>query len=186
MPILKPEPDIYPSDLLDLAGSGEMVGRKWWALYTRHKHEKMLMRRLAELRVPFYAPMIKRQYRSPAGRLRVSYRPLLTNYVFILGTESDRYDAVCTSCVSRWFSVPNQEQLVADLRHIQRLIQTGQPITPEARLTKGNRVRVRNGPFAGFEGIVLRRERETRLLIAVDFARQGASVLLEECQLEPI
>ena len=47
-------------------------------------------------------------------------------------------------------------------------------------------MRVRNGAFAGYEGTVLRREQETRLLVAVQFMEQGVSVKLEDCQLELI
>ena len=42
------------------------------------------------------------------------------------------------------------------------------------------------GAFAGYEGVVLRREQETRLLVSVKFMEQGVSVKLEDCQLELI
>jgi transcriptional antiterminator RfaH len=79
--------------------------------------------------------------------------------------------------------VDDSGELTEDLRCIERLIQIGHPLTPESRLIPGNRVRVASGLFAGFEGIVLRRERQTRLLVYVNFMRQGASVLLEDCLL---
>jgi hypothetical protein len=43
---------------------------------------------------------------------------------------------------------------------------------------------VRSGMFKGVEGVVIRREGKTRLLVAVNFLEQGASVLLEDCQFE--
>jgi transcriptional antiterminator RfaH len=48
------------------------------------------------------------------------------------------------------------------------------------------RVRVRSGAFADFEGTIIRRAGETRLLVAVDFLQQGASVQLDDCQLERV
>jgi hypothetical protein len=40
--------------------------------------------------------------------------------------------------------------------------------------------------LAGLEGTVLARHGRTRLLVAVDFLQQGASVDVEDCFLEPI
>jgi len=71
-----------------------------------------------------------------------------------------------------------------DLDQIQRLIETGEPLSPESLLVPGDVVRVKNGSFAGFEGTVVHRQNETRLLVAVNFMQQGASVLLQDCQLE--
>ena len=82
--------------------------------------------------------------------------------------------------------VQDAEQLVADLKQIRDLINIGAPLTVESRMESGQRVRVKSGVFAGYEGTVLRREQETRLLVSVQFMEQGVSVKLEDCQLEPL
>jgi transcription antitermination factor NusG len=82
--------------------------------------------------------------------------------------------------------VVDVQRLTNDLWNVQRLIATGAPLTPESRVVPGERVRVRSGPFTGFEGQVLKRHGETRLLVYVEFMRQGASVLLEDCQLDVV
>ncbi|MCU0718112.1 MAG: antitermination protein NusG [Pirellula sp.] len=234
MPILKPEPCIWPENLLDLANSedadgldsrssspelpstvpppqfsepaipaslsgsgpgteysaseidGDENASKWWAVYTKPRFEKKLMRQLFESQVPFYGPMISRRFRSPNGKLRLSVEPLFPNYVFIHGTEMQRYTAVCTGSVSRWMPVLNPLELVTDLRQIHNLILTDAPLAPELRLQPGQRVRVRSGVFKGFEGVIIRRENQVRLLIAVRYMGRGASVALDDCQLEAI
>ena len=74
--------------------------------------------------------------------------------------------------------------LVDDLRSIKRLIDTDQPLTPEARLEPGQLVRVRSGALRGLEGTVVKRSGEQRLLVAVRFLNQGASIELEDVDLE--
>ena len=91
-----------------------------------------------------------------------------------------------TNCISRWIEVPDSLELTNDLRQLRRLIETGAPVTPEDRLEPGMRVLVRSGPFQGIEGYVLKRFTETRLLVAVNFLKQGASVQIEDCQLTRI
>lgn len=183
MPILSPELSIYPNNLLDDASS---IHCSWWAMYTLPRHEKKLMRSLVDLEVAFYAPVIKRRYRSPNGRLRTSYQPLFPSYIFVCGDEEQRYNAVSTGCVSRWLPIPNVQELVLDLKQIQSLIDRDMPLSPESRLQPGQRVRIRNGVFAGYEGVIVRREKEVRLQVSVRFMEQGVSVLLEDCQADVI
>jgi transcription antitermination factor NusG len=183
MPLLQKETDLFPSDLLD---DPTRRNSPWWAMYTFARQEKKLMRSLVELDVPFYSPTISRRYRAPNGRLRTSYEPLFSNYVFVCGEESERYKAVCTGSISRWMEVPSPGELVEDLSQLHRLISTNAPMAPERKIEAGNRVRVKNGPFKGFEGTVIRRENEIRLLIHVRYMGQGASVALDDCQLDLI
>ncbi len=142
------------------------------------------MRKLLALDIGFCCPIIERRYRSPAGRYRRVYDPLFSNYVFVYGDSVARYTAQTTNCVSRWEEVGDGLGLTQNLAQIQRLIETGVPLAPESRLLPGDQVRVKTGSFAGFEGTVFQRKNETRLLVAVRFMQQGASVLLEDCQLE--
>jgi transcription antitermination factor NusG len=183
MPLLKQETDLFPTDLLD---SGLASSQPWWVMYTLSRQEKKLMRQLEGLEIPFYGPTIPRRYRAPNGRLRTSIEPLFPNYVFVCGEETTRYQAVCTGSVSRWMPVSRSDELLSDLRQIRDLIATDAPLAPETRIEPGQRVRVKTGPFKGFEGTVLRRENQIRLLVSVRYMGQGASVALDDCQLDAI
>jgi len=98
----------------------------------------------------------------------------------------DRYQAVCTGCVMKATEVANTSEFVEDLKQIFDLIQMGVPLSIESQIQVGQKVRIKNGPFAGYEGMVLRRENETRLLVSVRFMEQGVSAKLEDCQLEAV
>ena len=184
MPILTAEPDLYPNDLLDREHWPADVDQCWWALYTRSRCEKELMRRLRAMDIPHYGPVIEKRGRTPKGRINTSYVPLFANYVFLYGDATQRYEALTTNCVSRDLVVVEGEQLALDLRQLRKLILSGLPITAAMKLEPGEKVRVRSGPLVGQEGTVLRRHGETRLLIAVKFLQQGATVQIDECELE--
>jgi transcriptional antiterminator RfaH len=185
MPILAKETDIFPDSLLD---EPESMGSSapWWAMYTLPRREKDLMRRLKSMGLGFYGPIIEARKRSPQGRFRKSYLPLFAGYVFLQGGEEARIRALTTNCISRCLTVPDVGQLVADLRQIRRLILSGAPLSPESRIQPGTPVRVRSGPLTGVEGVVVRRQNKERLLVAVRFLQQGASLLLVDFQVEPI
>lgn len=186
MPILTAEADLFPCDLLENELLLSDPERRWWVLYTRSRMEKELMRRLRSQEIPFYGPTVEKRSRTPRGRVLRSYLPLFPNYVFLFGNPSERYAALTTNCLSRDIPVSNGDELAQDLRQLHRLIQTGVPLVPERCLDAGVRVRVKTGPLTGQEGIVLQRRGDTRLLVAVRFLQQGASVQLDECELERI
>lgn len=183
MPLLPAEPTLYPRDLFD----GRADDREpWWVLYTLARQEKQLCRHLHAAGQNYYCPIIERRYRSPGGRARSSYLPLFPNYVFLCGPETARHQAVTTGCVSRCLPVEDPATFLSELRQLHQLIALGAPLTPEERLSPGMRVRVKTGPFAGVEGVVLKRHSERRLLVMVNFIQRGASMELGDYELEPL
>lgn len=198
MPILPRETEIFPPHLLDEDVASAAIpismeahddggeAHQWWVLYTLSRREKDLMRRLVGLEVPFYCPLIERKKRSPSGRVRSSFLPLFPGYVFLRGGDEQRQRALTTNCISQTIKVIDMDEFVADLRQIHRLIQSDTPLSPESRIQPGARVRVKNGPFIGLEGTVLKRHSGDRLLVAVEFLQQGASVALDDFQVESL
>jgi transcription antitermination factor NusG len=188
MPILPKQRDMFPADLLEEASgtSGHAVAEqgRWVVFYTLARREKDLMRKLEAADIPFYAPLVRRRLPSTGGRVRSSYVPLFPGYVFAPVDEEQRRAALATNTIARWISIPDERTLVSDLRAIKRLIDTEKPLTPEARLESGQAVRVRSGPLRGMEGTVVKRHGEERLLVAVRFLNQGASIELEDVDLE--
>jgi len=193
MPILPKQPDLFPNDLFERLGEGETLltpsaveGRRWLVYYTIARREKDLMRKLEAAEIPFFGPLIRRRLRSPGGRTRESFVPLFPGYVFSWADDDQRRAALATNTIARWIPVGDERMLVDDLRAVRRLIECDQPLTPEARLEPGQAVRVRSGPLKGIEGMVISRRGVERLLVAVRFLNQGASIELEDVDLEPI
>jgi len=182
MAILEREPNLFPEDLL--SSCSDRFDAKWWALYTMSRQEKQLMRKLHSLEIPYYCPIIKKKYRSPAGRQRTSFVPLFSNYVFLFGDEHDRYKALTTNTISRCLEVENGEDLRCDLLQIETLLALGEPVSLESRLQPGAGVKVKSGPMKGATGVVYQRRGVDRLIICVNFLQQGASVELNDWEVE--
>jgi transcriptional antiterminator RfaH len=178
------EPTLFPETLLDDWTAGPS-GRQWWALHTKPRQEKALARQILRYEIPFYLPLVKKRtvYR---GQKVVSFVPLFASYVFTYASNEERVCALTTKRVVQTLAVGNAEELVFDLRQFRRLIESNAPLTLERRIVPGNRVRVLRGSFMGMEGVVLKRRGETRLLVAINFLQQGASVEIDDFCLEKI
>jgi transcriptional antiterminator RfaH len=81
--------------------------------------------------------------------------------------------------------VEDQQQLHKDLAAVLHLIESGSPLTAEDKLEPGDPVVITGGSLAGMEGIILRRGKQLRLLVEVQFLQQGVSVELESWMIQP-
>jgi transcriptional antiterminator RfaH len=177
MPLLELEPSIYPESLL-ASPCTENKEDRWWVLHTRPRVEKTLSRKFFERGSRFYLPLYRREWRNK-GRLFQSHLPLFPGYVFLFGDRADRLQAFETNLVANIIPVEDQAQLLADLNRVHGLLSTGAPVTPEDRLEPGDPVEIVRGPFAGLEGKVIRRGKQLRLVIEVQFLRRAVSAEME-------
>ncbi len=175
---------MYPEGLLE-TWSQQAGGRRWYALHTRARQEKALARQLLSREVAFYLPLVSKNL-LVRGKCVRSYIPLFPGYVFLFGSDEDRRIALTTQRVVQALLAPAGSELARDLRQVARLIESQAPLTVEQRLAPGQRVEVRSGVLAGLVGTVMARRGETRLLVAVDFLRQGVSLEIEDYLLKPI
>ncbi len=175
---------LYPDDLFETVAD-LTSDRDWWVVYTKSRQEKVFSKHLAGNQIPHYLPLVKKTYIS-CGRKFSAQVPLFPGYVFMFGSEQERVCSLTSNRISRILPVHDPSRLRAELERLFRLISSGAPLTVEQRLAPGNRVRVRRGALAGIEGTVLVRRGKTRLIVAVTFLKQGASVEVDDFNLEPI
>jgi transcription antitermination factor NusG len=184
MPILAAETSLFPDDLLNNPGEPAGSGR-WRVAMTKPRQEKALARDLIDRAVPFYLPLVGKES-LVRGRRRKSFLPLFGGYTFLHASDEQRLTALNTGRIAHVLETPEQERLLADLRQIHHLIESGAPMTIEERLEPGRKVRVKSGAMMGLTGTVLSRRNRTLLLVAVDFLQRGVSVAIDDFMLEPV
>jgi transcriptional antiterminator RfaH len=184
MPILAAEPSLYPDNLLDDVASSD-GDRRWWAVYTRARQEKSLARQLHAMGMCYYLPLVSKVSMIGARRVK-SLLPLFSSYLFMFADDRERVEALATHRVAHLFAAPDVQEMTRDLRNVRCLIASGAPLTVEARLQPGQRVRVKHGALSGVEGVIVSRRGEDRLLVAVEFLQQGVSILICDFQVEPV
>lgn len=184
MPILQGETFVSPVGLFEDGELTTEADHSWWVLHTHSRMEKQLARIAVAEEIAFFLPLYVHRW-SNQGRVFKSRLPLFPGYLFIYTSARAHHKFKATRAVAHVLAVNDQERLYADLRRVYRLITSEAPMTPEQQLTPGRRVSIRAGPFRGYEGTLLKRGKELRLLIAVDFMRQGVSVEVESWMVTP-
>jgi transcriptional antiterminator RfaH len=184
VPILKREPDLFPSDLFERQ---DLIGPcgDWWVAYSRSRQEKGLARHLGEHGVPYYLPQAEKVVRRHGRRLR-SFLPLFPGYVFLLGTGGERRTALHSNLVVRVLEVRDQLELHRQLASLWALQQSGAPLVPHAYVRPGDEVEVVDGPFRGWVGRVVREKGRVRLVVSISFLRQSVAAELDRDLVAPV
>jgi transcription antitermination factor NusG len=160
---------------------------RWWVAHTKSRNEKALARDLSRYGIVNYLPLRRKITRSSrTGRRSVSTVPVFTGYLFFTGTEQQRYQVLATNRVAKTLFVPNQPQLVTQLRHIHQVLSSNMEFEHLIGVRVGRWVRVVAGALVGVEGCVVQKLGKTRLAVSVDFLGQSVLVEVDAELLEPI
>lgn len=171
MPILRKESDIFPDDLFDLS----TADAPWEIAHLRSRQEKAVARLLLDGGKPFYLPQIK-ETKKRSGRTFVSHLPLFPGYIFLRRVEGLRQTLWRTSAVANMIPVPDQAQLTAELLQIRQLQASGAVLTPRVDLAPGDSVRIKEGAFSGYSGVVVEERGSLRLIVSVSILRKSVAV----------
>ncbi|HUZ47781.1 MAG TPA: UpxY family transcription antiterminator [Terriglobia bacterium] len=159
----------------------------WFAVYTRHQHEKSVARFLAGNGVESFLPLYNTAHRWK-DRIKQLSLPLFPNYVFIFG-RIDRRAAVLQAPGIYDFvrhggspaPIPFEE-----IAAVRRIVEKGLSVEPHPFLRFGDRVRLRTGPLAGFEGILVRKKNLYRLVISVELLVRSVAVEVDAVDIERV
>lgn len=159
----------------------------WFALYTRHQHEKAIARLLSGKGVEILLPLYNVAHRWK-DRVKQLSLPLFPNYVFVFA-EAERFSAILqTPGIYDFvrlggFPAPVPAE---DMAAVQRAVVHGLSVEPHPFLKCGDRARVKSGPLEGLEGILIRKKSFYRLVLSVDLLVKSISVEVEVADVERV
>ena len=162
------------------------VNADWYAVCTRHQHEKVATRILEHKGFEVFLPLYKARRRWQ-DRIKEISLPLFPGYLFV--REEERCLPILTtpgvssivSCGGRPAAIPFSE-----IEGIRRIVESTLCVEPHPFLKSGDWVRVKYGPIAGVEGILLRIKNIARLVLSVEMLGKSAAVEVDATHVERI
>jgi len=167
--------------------SGEDYDRpQWYALYTNVRHEKKVVDLLARRDVNCYLPLYRSVRRWQERRKEID-RPLFPGYVFIRIAFRDRLQVLTVPGAVHIVNFNGKPAPVAEfeVETLRQGLSCSTSVEPHPYLKVGKQVRVCRGPFAGMQGILIRRKDLYRLVLSVDLIMRSVSVEIDEADVEP-
>jgi transcription antitermination factor NusG len=163
------------------------VPREWWAIYTRHQHEKTVAENFSQHGLEVFLPLYKavRQWKDRQKHLSL---PLFPCYLFLRGEPQLRVHILSTPGVHSIVMAADRPAAIADadIEAIRRAVDSPLKVEPHPFLRRGDWVRVKSGPLADIEGILIRRKGSYRLILSADLLQKSIAVEVDAFSVEPL
>lgn len=174
------------SQTLDV-GSCDQSDAPWWAIYTRHQHEKVVADTLSAKGFEVFLPLYEtvRRWKDRCKRLSL---PLFPCYVFLRGGLERRLHVMTTPGVHVALCSGGRVAVILDdeIQAVRRVVEGPFRVEPHPFLKCGDRVRVVHGPLEGVEGILVRKKNLFRLVLSVEILARSAAVEIDVSDVEPV
>jgi transcription termination/antitermination protein NusG len=159
----------------------------WFAIYTRHQHEKTVAQYLAGRWVESFLPLYNTAHRWK-DRVKELSLPLFPNYVFVFTVPDQRGAILSTPGVYDFVRLGGSPAAipVEEIEAVRSVVERGLHAEPHPFLNTGDRVRVKSGPLEGLQGILVRKKSFYRLILSVELLVRSIALEVEVADVERV
>lgn len=149
---------------------------KWFVLYTKPKHEKIVLTQLQERNYTAFLPQCD-SFRQWSDRIRKIQVPLFPNYLFLKNNIVD-YSVTKVHGVIKYISFEGQIATISDeeITLIKKTLDYTPSESNESFVVPGEKVRVISGSLQGATGIFLKKHGSYKLYIRIESLSRYLSV----------
>jgi transcription antitermination factor NusG len=164
----------------------DLTSPHWFVLFVRANQEKKTAQRLLSYEVEHYLPCFRsvRQWKDRRVTLEM---PLFPGYVFVRLPFLERRKVLSLPNVVSLVGSKSSPSIVSaeEIDSIRRGVEFGNA-APHPKLVVGQRVAITSGVLRGMQGILLRSQNNTRVVVAVDSISRCFAVEVDISCLKPI
>ena len=170
-----------------LFSTSPSIAPAWYAVYTRHQHERAIAQHLANKGIETFLPLYSTVHRWKDRNKQIS-TPLFPCYVFLRGNRERKLDIVSTPGVVGLIGSSSGPSEIpsCEIESVRRAVESSSTIAPHPFLASGDRVRIKFGALEGTEGILVRCKNLFRLVLSVEMLGRSAAVEVDIAAVERI
>src|ERR1700722_341149 len=159
----------------------------WYAAYTCANHEKGVTQQLERRSVECFLPLYESVRRWKDRRVKLEL-PLFPGYLFVHIALRDRLKVQQVPGVARLVGFDGRpaELPEEEIEALRVSLAGGARVEPHPYLAAGRRVRLKSGPLAGIQGMLLRRKGNFRVVISIDLIQRGVAVDVDMADVEAL
>jgi transcription antitermination factor NusG len=157
----------------------------WYVAWTSANHEKHIAEQLRLRKVEHFLPLYTSVRRWKDRRVTLEL-PLFSGYVFVRLALRDRLQVLQVPGVAKLVGFNGTPAALPpeEIEALRANLASGVRIEPHPYLIVGRRVRVKNGPLAGMQGILLKKKNRARFVVSVELIQRSIAVEMDEADLE--
>ncbi len=178
----------FAPECISALGNDDRVER-WYAVHTRSRFEKKVKDELSAKGIEVYLPLVEEPHQWK-DRQKWCRLPVFSSYVFvhIQNRPASRLQILTAAGTVRILGQGGGIEAIPDaqIESIRSVLASGIPFVHHPFLRCGARVRVRDGAFAGVEGILTMVRNQRRLVLSVEMLCQSIAVEIDAARVEVI
>jgi len=162
--------------------------KSWYLVYTKPRQEVLAQANLVRQGYGVYLPKMRQMLRK-RGYQEAAVEPLFPRYLFIhLDTQTDSWGPIRSTfgvaSLVRFGSEPAQvpDELIAHLKAQEGI--DGLREWAEPKIKVGDRVRVAEGPLKGYEGVLIAKNGQERVMLLLEMLGKEVHTHLAAGQIE--
>lgn len=165
----------------------EFFEPRWYAAYTCAKHEKRVAEQFTQRALESFLPQYESVRRWKDRRVKLQL-PLFPGYVFVRLALCNRLRALQTPSVVRLVGFNGRPAALPDkeMEALRACVAAGRAAEPHGYLKVGRRVRIKTGPLAELEGVLIRKKGSFRVVLSLDLIARSAAVEVDAADVERI
>ena len=155
-----------------------LTEKKWFALYTKPKHEFKAEMQLNDMGIETYLPKIT-TIKQWSDRKKKIVEPLFKSYIFIYADQSERFLSVQAKGIIKVVNFNGAPATLPawQIENLKKLLN----LSPEASVTDlikiGTPVKIIEGPFKGVVGIIAKCDNDEHVLgVNIDLLQRSVIV----------
>jgi len=151
--------------------------KNWIAVYTKSRHEQIVINELSKKNIESYCPMFKER-RQWSDRKKWVYFPLFRSYVFANIEIKENIYVLQTIGVNKIVKFQEKISIIPDqvIDNIKNIIEGEYNVEKADYFIKGDEVRVVSGPLKDLDGVVLDSRGTNKVIIKIEAIQQAFSV----------
>jgi len=148
--------------------------KKWFALYTKPKHEFKASLQLESESIIFYLPVITK-VKQWSDRKKKITEPLLRGYIFIFADEKERNVALEQFSIVRCIFDHGRPAIIPDwqIENLKKFLRKDEDIIVNSGIVPGAKVKILDGPFEGVIGVIKQEAKGKTIAINIELLNRS-------------
>ena len=159
---------------------------RWYALWTRSRHEQVVREQLAQKQIEAFLPTVTKWSRWKDRKKKIDW-PLFPGYCFARFDARERLPILKCTGVVNIISFEGEPAAIPEheIEGIRLLVDSDLAYDPCPLIREGTMVEVIHGPLRGVIGRLVRKNEKARLILSVDLIGQAVSVEVDAADVRP-
>ncbi len=165
-------------------GNNPKEETRWYAVYTKPRHEKIATEKLRKKNFEVFLPL-KKEYHKWSDRKKYVETPLLKGYLFVNITLKQTLSVLETHGVVRFVMFKNEFAPIPDfqIRALRKFLEIDAVLKPSEYYQEGQVVEITHGLLKGIIGKVAQIKNESKFIISLDAIKLSYAV--DTIQIDP-